>query len=311
MVSKKLPATLVVGASGTGKRTFVSKIIGKELTSSDSCLNWIIDNSYYTAETKVVIRRPDGSGKFGSLAGYEATVLVVDASAESSWDTVRTWADTNMDEISNSDILLVLANKCDKLLLGQAGPLDIARSHWLARVQDWCIANHFEFLPACALDPAVDGALASDDSDAQGMKRALEALQAYMWPGLTMKQQSAAAAAERLQRVEAAAAEAGAGGALEAGQGGAPSAAANGAAASEGAAAAAARLLQQGATEGSLGAEADVDALDKLFADLVGMRDRMAGMPDEQRREAAAAMALKLAGAFGLEEEDSADEVDG
>lgn len=83
---------------------------GKPLTASDSCGQWCIDNPYYTADTKVVIRRPDGS-KFGSLTGYEAIILVFDAANQTTWDAVKTWAHDNAAAADVTEITLV-RTKC-------------------------------------------------------------------------------------------------------------------------------------------------------------------------------------------------------
>lgn len=79
---------------------------GMPLSAIDSCGQWCIDNPYYTADTKVVIRRPDGS-KFGSLTGYEAIILVFDAADKSSWEAVRAWALANADAAEATEITLV------------------------------------------------------------------------------------------------------------------------------------------------------------------------------------------------------------
>ncbi len=58
-----------------------------------------------------MIRHPDGS-KFGSLTGYEAIVLVFDATREDSWHAVSTWAVANADALQHTEITLVCGCVC-------------------------------------------------------------------------------------------------------------------------------------------------------------------------------------------------------
>ena len=61
-----------------------------------------------------------------------------------------------------------------------------SRPAWLQASQQWCQQNMWEYCEACPADPQADALLAVDGS-AQGVQRILEALQAHMWPGLTLK----------------------------------------------------------------------------------------------------------------------------
>ena len=61
-----------------------------------------------------------------------------------------------------------------------------SRPAWLQASQQWCLQNMWEYCEACPADPQADALLVVDGS-AQGVQRVLEALQAHMWPGLTLK----------------------------------------------------------------------------------------------------------------------------
>lgn len=165
---------------------------GKQLTSSDSCGQWLIDNAYYAANTKVVIRRPDGS-KFGSLTGYDAIILVFDATQQDTWHAVSAWAESNADALEQTEIALVcgvgwishtwytlhpspamankqvVANKYDLVQTQQqhgAGDTSSSStnkqgcSEWLEEVQDWCLEHHCEYIRAAAAHAPTDNSLA-------------------------------------------------------------------------------------------------------------------------------------------------------
>ncbi|PRW57365.1 Vacuolar sorting-associated 21 [Chlorella sorokiniana] len=56
------------------------------------------------------------------------------------------------------------------------------------------------------------------------------------------------------------------------------------------------------------GEEGEVEQLERLFAQVAGHRERLAALPDEQRREQAAALVVQLMAAMGFDDEEEGDE---
>lgn len=315
MVSKKLPASLFVGAAATGKRTLVSKLIGtrlttvhihqlypgKPLTGADSCGQWCINNPYYTADTKVVIRRPDGT-KFGSLTGYEAIILVFDAADKSTWDAVQTWAHANADAADATEITLVRApmhtvamhHPCRLSQPSTTRPPPTAHGTTMCRTgaSTTALSSSARLPVTSPPTPPSPGTVTqlqsmptvchSGADDPEGVARVRAALEAHMWPGLQRKDPAAAQGAP----AQAPAGPAQAPPPLE-------------------------ELLREpqgheGEDEGDVAKQAA--EMDALFAEVAAAREAMHGMGDAARREAAARLALRLADAFGLEDEGSDEE---
>jgi ATPase subunit of ABC transporter with duplicated ATPase domains len=98
------PRILIVGANDCGKKTLLSRIIEQpEPFTAPRCTlhPWTLDTKYYTASVHIQLARlADVSGE--NAAKYEAVVLVLDASQESSFTLLRDWAaaaDTSSAEI--------------------------------------------------------------------------------------------------------------------------------------------------------------------------------------------------------------------
>ncbi|CAN4116707.1 unnamed protein product [Withania somnifera] len=67
------------------------------------------------------------------------------------------------------------------LLGNDDSSLDIKRSYF-----DWCLEHNIEYVEACASNADFDKCL-SVDGDSQGVERLFGALSAYMWPGMILK----------------------------------------------------------------------------------------------------------------------------
>lgn len=279
---------------------------------------------------------------------HDAIVLVCGADDPATFTRVRQWAEAN--GASGAAICLLVVNKADKELDGSGGgggdPSGGEGRAVLPAGAEWCLDHGFEYVEAAAGAPVLDAAL-SLDGDRQGVARVREALEAHMWPGLELKQQlgagkgpgaPAAAAADdtRDQGAEAGQA-AGAAGPPERGAAAAASAAAPDSAAAPSAASAASTEegTKQRAAGGSPGGaerdeagvrgasdpredadlEAGVESFERLMQQLQGARERLAKLPDSERRAQAAALALKFASMLGgsedEEDEGSADGLDG
>lgn len=166
---------------------------------------------------------------------------------------------------------------------------------WHDEVQDWCLEHHFEFIRTAAGHQPTDTSLAryaslcvlaalhtytsaaththshSGGEDPEGVPRVRAALEAHLWPGLQRKDPADAAKGppDRPPPTNPLSEE-------------------------------------EEEEEGDVARQAA--EMDALFAEVLSAREAMHGMGDDARREAAARLALRLADAFGLEDEEGSDE---
>nr|XP_043627987.1 uncharacterized protein LOC122599526 [Erigeron canadensis] len=85
----------------------------------------------------------------------------------------------NLDESAESGFSEIEGSS----LLGdeESSLLEIKRS-----CMEWCLEHNIEYIEACASNPRFDKCL-SVDGDSQGVERLLGALSAHMWPGMVLK----------------------------------------------------------------------------------------------------------------------------
>ncbi|KAJ4960396.1 hypothetical protein NE237_020306 [Protea cynaroides] len=192
-------------------------------------------------------------------------------------------------------------------LLGDEEP-----SSWEIRRSclEWCSQYNIEYIEACASNAFFDKCL-SVDGDLQGLERLFGALSGHMWPGMVLKSGNEISATDILLRFLF----------LERG---------SSSAATETVAPAAEDVNEEHKTNGSAdivqseiplqedarvvvpeanetdeatGSEDDtclgLEELEQLMSEIGNMRNRLRLMPDFQRREVAAKLAMKVATIFG------------
>ncbi|CAH8310821.1 unnamed protein product [Eruca vesicaria subsp. sativa] len=223
MEEGRRPGVFVVGSSGVGKRTLLSRLISVDFEDSPSQTeevhDWTINTKYYTADVSVSIShiRDDEDYSLPRSHPLVALVMVFDLSQVSTLVALQDWVSNHAEDIDHFDILLCIGNKVDLFphhpahdeyrrriskatdedefvgisesegsrLLGNghdSTSLDIIRGTCL----DWCRDNNIEFIEACASNPDFDKCL-SVDGDCQGVERLFGALSAHMWPGMILK----------------------------------------------------------------------------------------------------------------------------
>lgn len=216
----KRPGVLVIGSSGVGKRTILSRLLSIDFeddtdSSSDTlAYGWTINTKYYTADVSMWMAHlydqfsVTGVPMFDQVA---ALVMVFDLNNLSTFSELKKWVSGN--NIQNFDILLCIGNKADlvpshaahveyrrrQLNLDESSEFGISETEGSSLLgddessletkrscMDWCLEHNIEYIEACASNPQFDKCL-SVDGDSQGMERLLGALSAHMWPGMVLK----------------------------------------------------------------------------------------------------------------------------
>ncbi|CAA7054984.1 unnamed protein product [Microthlaspi erraticum] len=220
------PGVFVVGSSGVGKHTLLSRLLSVDFEdSSESSAQtevhgWTINTKYYTADVSVWISHIcDGYSlpKLPRSYPLVALVMVLDLSELSTLAALQDWVSHT--DINSFDILLCIGNKVDLIphhlahdeyrrrllkatdssgnLYSEFGISVTEGSSLLGSEEDssldirgacleWCCENNIEFIEACASNPDFDKCL-SADGDSQGVERLFGALSAHMWPGMILK----------------------------------------------------------------------------------------------------------------------------
>ncbi|EOA14719.1 hypothetical protein CARUB_v10028006mg [Capsella rubella] len=116
------PGVLVVGSSGVGKRTLLSRLLSVEFEDSSESSSqaevhgWTINTKYYTADVSVWISHIREDYSLPNLPESHplvALVMVFDLSELSTLVALQDWVSHT--DINNFDILLCIGNKVDRV----------------------------------------------------------------------------------------------------------------------------------------------------------------------------------------------------
>ncbi|CAH1437103.1 unnamed protein product [Lactuca virosa] len=218
----KRSGVLVIGSSGVGKRTLLSRLLSVDFEDdSDSssevlAYGWTINTKYYTADVSMWMAHLFNEFSITGVPMFDqitALVMVFDLNNQSSFSELKKWVSCN--DIGKFDILLCIGNKADLVVghsahieyrrhvLNQSSEYGIEETEGSSLLEDesssssssleikkscmeWCLEHNIEYIEACASNPQFDKCL-SVDGDSQGVERLLGALSAHMWPGMILK----------------------------------------------------------------------------------------------------------------------------
>lgn len=116
------PGVLVVGSSGVGKRTLLSRLLSVEFEDSSESSSqtevhgWTINTKYYTADVSVCISHICDEYSLPNLPNSHplvALVMVFDLSELSTLVALQDWVSHT--DINSFDILLCIGNKVDRV----------------------------------------------------------------------------------------------------------------------------------------------------------------------------------------------------
>ncbi|KAF2291675.1 hypothetical protein GH714_028070 [Hevea brasiliensis] len=306
------PGIFMIGSSNVGKRTLLSRLLSVDFEdASDSSSEvlahgWTINTKYYTADVSVWMVHLHDEFSVRTLPIYSrlaALVMVFDMSdvghpvhAEYRRRLLKL-EDSYADPHSEFYEFGISETEGSSLLGGEDPAVEIKRS-----CLEWCTEHNIEYIEACASNADFDKCL-SADGDLQGVERLFGALSAYMWPGMILKSgnnitQPALPNKEDLSEeesdyeVEYEVLSAGSAEPWDDTHG-------------DG-------FLQMDDkevvpkvadpnkdTETNEVTPFDFEDLEQLMSEIGNMRDNMRFMPDFQRREMAAELAMKMAAMFG------------
>ncbi|KAF8029187.1 hypothetical protein BT93_E1759 [Corymbia citriodora subsp. variegata] len=114
------PGIFVIGPSGVGKRTLLSRLLsidieeGPDPSSDISVHGWTINTKYYSADVSVWMAHLHDdfdSQSLPVLRKLDALVMVFDLSKPASLSAIQDWVSKN--DIRNFEILLCIGNKVD------------------------------------------------------------------------------------------------------------------------------------------------------------------------------------------------------
>lgn len=289
---------LIVGQTDVGKRALMGRLLHSKTSEGGGPLKqpqqWNLDTKYYTAQVVVDCQTlTDEAASAAAICG--GLVLVFAADQQSSFNAVKDWVEQLPSDVA--DVRLCIANKIDKLLKHSCHCEQpaVQRTPLLDQAVQWCADNLFEYVEVSSTEPEVDQYLVCEEQQ-QGVKRVKEALEAHMWPGLTMKSKQMQQGKPALPAThETTATHEGPGTGHEPEQN-------------------QAQFTSDSDSDGHLvealhcTEEGEFDQLDKMFQELRTTRDMMQGMQLHERHDAAANAAMRLAAVLGLDDESSSEE---
>ncbi|XP_046399559.1 alpha- and gamma-adaptin-binding protein p34-like [Ischnura elegans] len=181
-----LPAAVVVSCTSRDPNEIVKLILNEdELPGPDmigdniNAYKWSIETKYYSTDIYLcsMLRKALESQEFS--ANVEAIIIYFDSFLVNGLEVVESWMPfTNVFE---SEINILLCERCGE---------DSSEGVSKIKAQEWCVKNGFELVE---LDPHVaseDEEYELDFQETTGIKRVVQALHAHMWPNLVLKEGS-------------------------------------------------------------------------------------------------------------------------
>ncbi|GLC40714.1 hypothetical protein PLESTB_000030100 [Pleodorina starrii] len=315
------PCVLVAGASQVGKSCLRQGITNAVDLFNESSISWTIQTKYYTAMVEVCEAKADAGAV---IPQPEALVLVFSLEAPETLELAQSFS--SQFDLDTVGVKLLCGTHADAFLMssGTASSLETAsQPEWFQQAADWSVMNGFEFIICCPAVSTIDKEL-SLDGDRQGVARVVEALHAHTWPNLHLLPQGQSRPANPATHGPDSEGTAACATGIDAlppaleTQPGQSSDASNlkereQAEQEQGQRQLAGEEQGVGAQAGQAEAqdsesasnERVLDGLERLMEEMKEHKARLATLPDEERRDQAAAIALRMLEVLGFDEEGS------
>eukprot|EP01025_Chloroclados_australasicus_P023573 TRINITY_DN23863_c1_g2_i2.p1 TRINITY_DN23863_c1_g2~~TRINITY_DN23863_c1_g2_i2.p1 ORF type:complete len:310 (-),score=53.12 TRINITY_DN23863_c1_g2_i2:1674-2603(-) len=298
----------VVGYGGVGKKSLMKELVHLPELATETL--WDIDTKYYSVQVQIqsFTLSPNGTSP-PQLDDFEALILVYDLSVPNSLAQIQQYCESqNLDAY---ELRFVVGNKAD---LVPHNPQHVQH------VSSWCGENLMEYVQTCAIDNEIDSEVIVDE-EKSGIQYLERGLKAHMWQGLRLKSKPSDSQQQSTrntilnqdegdsqllndqennlqignQEVQ--------GQQVEVINGDDQS--------SEGEVDFGYTRLPGDEFEDEFVGQSqsqsigpNMDQFERLLAEVSSARERFQGLPDDVRREAASQLAMRLAEAFGLDEEE-------
>lgn len=298
------PEIWVVGVEGVGRKTLIQRIISADCKETrEGPYPWTIETRYYVANTTIHSYSPAFLDlEEGTTPLCEALVLVFDMSDATSFEIVKDWCGRL--DLEGVEIKLAIANKVDLHFTKQ----QLQRPAWIDQAMEWCAENCIEYIETSAFNKVLDGMLQLD-GDQVGVPRVIEALQAHMWPGHELVARGDGSKATTADQVREQGVVSDDASRLEDPRN--PAAADN---PSDAGVHKAVMIPQTDFVEqttedkDNLDSNSSVAGFEHLLLELQGARSKFSQLPDEERRQAAGDLAMRLLACMGDSGDDGSDE---
>jgi len=182
-VSQEETPTVLLIVPDQLRRQTIEGLLKKEYTSNDAQFSWELDNRYYSVTLSVNVLNSDKQHEAQELSrSCGAVIIVFDGTEERFKKDVEPWS-SFLEQVDPSVSLCMAAKTSEK-------PAEGLESLY-SKYNSWCIDHGVEFVPSHTFDSAQDsGEEETYGVERIGVDRIVEALQSNVWPGMVYKSQS-------------------------------------------------------------------------------------------------------------------------
>ncbi|XP_069682461.1 alpha- and gamma-adaptin-binding protein p34-like [Periplaneta americana] len=176
------PCAVVASCTNTHPQEIIKLILGvddlpepTQLEDGIFAYPWHIDTKYYTTDVNLcsVEKKTLGSEEFA--VSVEAVVIHFDSNKNDGLSIVESWL-SFLKEFE-PEVQILLCDRCH-----ENPPVGVCR----VAVQEWCVEQGFELVE---LNPELDPEWEEEQDfiETTGIKRVVQAMHAHLWPNLRMK----------------------------------------------------------------------------------------------------------------------------
>ncbi|XP_014252052.1 alpha- and gamma-adaptin-binding protein p34-like [Cimex lectularius] len=173
-------SVVVVSCTEEDPKNVIESVIGDlppaTLENGIECYPWHLDTKYYEADIRLCAMREKSLASKSFAETVHAVIINFDSDSKNAIEGVNEWL-RYLKEYG-ADIKILLCNRCKDVSETGVGKV---------QVQEWCVINGFELVE---VDPLVDEEWEEEQDfvETTGIRRVNQALEAHVWPNLTIKE---------------------------------------------------------------------------------------------------------------------------